>query len=76
MVFVTVLRVAARFGMEATQPSEIVSEYAVHDVKVVSEGDAAEFPSISVERRVALAECDRLRLCQPVATIGAPEENR
>jgi hypothetical protein len=54
----------------------IVSEYAVHDVKVVIEGDAAEFPSISVERSVALAECDRLQLCQPVATIGAPEENR
>ena len=54
----------------------IASEYAVHDVKVVSEGDAAEFPSILVERRVALAECDRLQFFQPVATIGTPVENR
>ena len=48
----------------------------MHDVKVVSEGDAAEFASILVERSVALAECDRLQLCQPAATIGTPEENR
>ena len=27
----------------------IASEYAVHDVKVVSEGDAAELPSVAVE---------------------------
>jgi hypothetical protein len=27
----------------------IASEYAVHDIKVVSEGDAAELPSVAVE---------------------------
>ena len=48
----------------------------MHDVKVVSEGDAAEFPSISAERSVALAEPDRLQLGQPLAAAGAAEEDR
>ena len=38
----------------------IASECAVRDVKVVSEGDAAESPSISVKRSAVLPECDRL----------------
>jgi len=49
----------------------IASKYAVHDVKVVSEGDAAEFTSISVERSMALAECDRLQPGERVAAFGA-----
>src|SRR2546426_9955385 len=39
------------------------------------EDDAAELPSISVERGAALAECDRLQSGQPVATASATEED-
>src|SRR5207245_5368063 len=39
------------------------------------EDDAAELPSLSVERGAALAECDRLRGGQPVATASVAEED-
>ena len=38
------------------------------------EDDAAELPSISVERSAALAQCDRLQPGQPVAAAGAEED--
>ncbi len=40
------------------------------------EDDAAELPSISVERSAAPAECDRLQPGQPLATVSAAQENR
>src|SRR5713226_4724231 len=36
------------------------------------EDDAAELPSLSVERGAALAECDRLQSGQPVPTVTLP----
>jgi|SRR3989475_2051084 len=39
------------------------------------EDDAAELPSLSVERGAALAECDRLQSGQPVATASVAEED-
>src|SRR2546426_254616 len=39
------------------------------------EDDAAQLPSVPIERGVALAECDRLQSGQPVATASVAEED-
>src|SRR5437899_1547793 len=39
------------------------------------EDDAAQLPSVAIERGVALAECDRLQSGQPVATASVAEED-
>src|SRR2546426_11387554 len=40
------------------------------------EDDAAELPSLSVERGAAVAECDRLQPGERVATVRVAEEDR
>ena len=40
------------------------------------EDDATELPPLSVERGASVAECHRLQPGEPVATVGAVDENR